>query len=160
MYFFSNLYILWYCNLETIVKESAIFYWNVVLQSNHCVFLIFFRYFSHFDSVLTSSFTSAPNHLIWFRNIVEIVLYKVYPFCNYQKSKMANTTSHRIIIGICILFSYLMVSGAIDWNICPEVLGMTKGSIAWGHRPIAREPLVIPRTKGHMFQSIAPETIK
>jgi hypothetical protein len=32
-----------------------------------------------------------------------------------------------------------MVSGAIDWNIYPEVLGMTKGQI---------------------FQSIAPETIK
>jgi hypothetical protein len=59
-----------------------------------------------------------------------------------------------------ILFSYLMVAGAIDWNICPEVLGMTKGSIARGHRPSAIEPLVIPRIKGQMFQSIAPETIK
>jgi hypothetical protein len=29
---------------------------------------------------------------------------------------------------VLILFSYLMVAGAIDWNICPEVLGMTKGS--------------------------------
>ena len=38
-----------------------------------------------------------------------------------------------------IVFSYLMVAGAIDWNVCPEVLGMTKGQ---------------------MFQSIAPETIK
>ena len=37
------------------------------------------------------------------------------------------------------LFSYLMVADAIDWNICPEVLGMTKGQ---------------------MFQSIAPEIIK
>jgi len=27
-----------------------------------------------------------------------------------------------------------MVAGAIDWNICPEVLGMTNGSIARGHR--------------------------
>ena len=62
-----------------------------------------------------------------------------------------------------------MVAGAIDWHICPEVLGMTKGSIARGHRPPeieplvwprAIEPLVIPRTKGQMFQSIAPETIK
>jgi len=26
-----------------------------------------------------------------------------------------------------------MVAGAIDWNICPEVLRMTKGSIARGH---------------------------
>ena len=26
-----------------------------------------------------------------------------------------------------IIFSYLMVAGAIDCNICPEVLGMTKG---------------------------------
>ena len=33
-----------------------------------------------------------------------------------------------------IVFSYSMVAGAIDWNICPEVLGMTKGSIARGHR--------------------------
>jgi hypothetical protein len=33
-----------------------------------------------------------------------------------------------------ILFSYLMVVGAIDWNICPEVMGMTKGSITRGHR--------------------------
>jgi hypothetical protein len=40
---------------------------------------------------------------------------------------------------IVIVFSYLMVADAIDWNICPEVLGMTKGQ---------------------MFQSIAPETIK
>ena len=72
---------------------------------------------------------------------------------------------------VLILFSYLMVAGAIDWNICPEVLGMTKGSIALGlgmtkgsiargHRPSAIEPLVIPRTKGQMFQSIAPETTK
>jgi hypothetical protein len=38
-----------------------------------------------------------------------------------------------------VVFSYLMVAGAIDWNICPEVLGMTKGQ---------------------MFQSIAPETTK
>jgi hypothetical protein len=36
-----------------------------------------------------------------------------------------------------VLFSYLMVSGAIDWNICTEILGMTKGSIARGHRPSA-----------------------
>ena len=38
-----------------------------------------------------------------------------------------------------IVFSYLMVAGAIDWNICPEVLSMTKGQ---------------------MFQSIALATIK
>jgi hypothetical protein len=36
------------------------------------------------------------------------------------------------------LFSYLMVAGAIDWNICPKVLGMTKGSIARGHPPSAK----------------------
>ena len=30
---------------------------------------------------------------------------------------------------VTILFSYLMVAGAIDWNSCPEVLGITKGSI-------------------------------
>ena len=42
-----------------------------------------------------------------------------------------------------------MVAGAIDRNICPEV--------GW---PRTIEPLVIPRTKGKMFQSIAPETIK
>ena len=59
-----------------------------------------------------------------------------------------------------ILFSYVMVSGAIDLNICPEVLGMTKGYIARGHRPSAIEPVVIPRTKGQIFQSTAPETIK
>ena len=61
-----------------------------------------------------------------------------------------------------IIFSYLMVAGAINWNIFPEVLGMTKGSIARGHRhrPRAIEPLVIPRTSGQLFQSIAPETIK
>ena len=53
-----------------------------------------------------------------------------------------------------------MVPGAIDWNICPEVLGMTKGSIVRGHRASAIEHLVIPRSKGQMFQSIAPETIK
>jgi len=50
------------------------------------------------------------------------------------------------------LFSYLMVAGAIDWNICHEVLGMTKGSIARGHGPSAIEPLVIPRTKVQMFR--------
>ena len=59
-----------------------------------------------------------------------------------------------------ILFSYLMVAGAIDWNICPEVLGITNGYIARGHRSSAIEPLVTPRTKWQMFQSIAPETIK
>jgi hypothetical protein len=59
-----------------------------------------------------------------------------------------------------ILFSYLMAAGAIDWNICPEVLGMTNGSIARGHRPSAIKHLFIPRTSGQMFQSIAPETIK
>jgi hypothetical protein len=32
-----------------------------------------------------------------------------------------------------------MVAGVIDWNICPEVVGITKGQ---------------------MFGSIAPETIK
>ena len=53
-----------------------------------------------------------------------------------------------------------MVAGAIDWNICPEALGMTKGSIARGHRLSAIESLVIPRTKGQMFQSITSETIK
>ena len=54
-----------------------------------------------------------------------------------------------------------MVAGAIDYDICPEVLGMSNDSIARGHRPSAIGPLVIPRTKGKMFQSIAaPETIK
>ena len=62
-----------------------------------------------------------------------------------------------------------MVSGAIDWNICPLVLGMTKarghlgmtkGSIALGLWPRAIEPLVIPRTSGKIFQSTAPATIK
>jgi hypothetical protein len=53
-----------------------------------------------------------------------------------------------------------MVAGSIDWNIYPEVLGMTKGFIARGHRPSAIEPLVITRAKGKMFQSIAHETIK
>jgi hypothetical protein len=28
-----------------------------------------------------------------------------------------------------IIFSYLMVAGAINWNICPEVLGITKGQM-------------------------------
>ena len=37
---------------------------------------------------------------------------------------------------------------------------MSKDSIARGHRPGAIGPLVIPRTKGQMFQSIAPATIK
>ena len=37
---------------------------------------------------------------------------------------------------------------------------MTKDYIARGHRPSSIEPLVIPRTKEQMFQSIAPETIK
>ena len=39
-----------------------------------------------------------------------------------------------------------MVSGAIDWNICPLVLGMTKGSIALCRWPRAIEPLVISNT--------------
>jgi hypothetical protein len=34
------------------------------------------------------------------------------------------------------IFSYLMVAGAIDWNICPEVLGMNIGSMVSG--PFAR----------------------
>ena len=45
-----------------------------------------------------------------------------------------------------------MVSGAIDWNICPFVLAMTKGSIVLGRWPRAIEPLVIPRTAGQIFQ--------
>ena len=53
-----------------------------------------------------------------------------------------------------------MVSGAIDWNICPLVLGMTKDYIALGRWSHAIEPLVIPRTLGQIFQSIAPATIK
>ena len=39
-----------------------------------------------------------------------------------------------------------MVSGAIDWNICSLVFGMTKGSITLGRWPRAIEPLVIPAT--------------
>jgi hypothetical protein len=31
-----------------------------------------------------------------------------------------------------IVYSYLMGVDAIDQSICPEVLGMTKCSIAWG----------------------------
>jgi hypothetical protein len=42
---------------------------------------------------------------------------------------------------------------AIDQSICPEVLGMTKCSIALGHE-------VLGMTKGQMYQSIAPESIK
>jgi hypothetical protein len=53
-----------------------------------------------------------------------------------------------------------MVSDVIDWNICPLVLGMTKDSIALSRWPRAIEPLVIPRTSGQIFQSIAPATIK
>jgi hypothetical protein len=52
----------------------------------------------------------------------------------HTKRFWKNPSSGRLIV-----FSYLMVAGAIDWNICPEVLGMTTGQ---------------------MFQSIAPETIK
>ena len=37
---------------------------------------------------------------------------------------------------------------AIDQSICPEVLGMTKCSIARGQRPNAIEHLVIPSTEG------------
>jgi hypothetical protein len=72
----------------------------------------------------------------------------------------ASTPTITQLMRLVTLFSYLMVAGAIDWNICPKVLGMTKGSIAQGHRPSSIEPMVIPRTKGQMFQSIAPETIK
>jgi hypothetical protein len=53
-----------------------------------------------------------------------------------------------------------MASGATDWNICPLVMRMTKGSIALGGWPRAIELLVIPRTSGQIFQSIAPTTIK
>jgi len=73
----------------------------------------------------------------------------------------SNSVPFRLVIGLskfaleAILFSYLMVAGAIDRNIFPEVLGMTKGSIARGHWPSAIEPMVIPWTKGQMFQSIA-----
>jgi hypothetical protein len=41
--------------------------------------------------------------------------------------------------------SYLMDVDAIDQTICPEVLGMTKCSIAWGQRSNAIEHLVIPK---------------
>ena len=49
-----------------------------------------------------------------------------------------------------MLINIIQLFNAIDWNICPAVLGMTKGSIA----------AVLGMTKGQMFQSIAPETIK
>jgi hypothetical protein len=39
--------------------------------------------------------------------------------------------------------------------ICPEVLGMTKCSIAFGHWPHAIEHLVIPSTSGQIVSSIA-----
>jgi len=52
---------------------------------------------------------------------------------------MTNLRIVSLIWYISILFSYLMVAGAIDWNICSEVLRMTKGQT---------------------FQSSAPETIK
>ena len=37
-----------------------------------------------------------------------------------------------------ILFSYLMIAGAIDWNICPEVLGRPKGKCS---SPLHLKPL-------------------
>jgi hypothetical protein len=49
---------------------------------------------------------------------------------------------------------------AIDQTICPEVLGMTKCSIARGQRLNAIEHLVIPRTEGQIVWSIASTPIK
>ena len=49
-----------------------------------------------------------------------------------------------------ILYSYLMGVDAIDQTICPEVLGMTKCSIARGQRPNAIEHWVIPSTEGQI----------
>jgi hypothetical protein len=43
-----------------------------------------------------------------------------------------------MVAGAINLICYLMVSGAIDWNICP---------------------LIIHRTSGQIFQFIAPATI-
>jgi hypothetical protein len=56
--------------------------------------------------------------------------------------------------------NYLSTSGRLLFFSYLMVAGMTKGSIARGHRPSVIEPLVIPKTKEQMFQSIAPETIK
>ena len=49
---------------------------------------------------------------------------------------------------------------AIDKAIYPEVLEMTKCSIAWGQRPNAMEHLVIPSTEGQIVWSIASTPIK
>ena len=55
-----------------------------------------------------------------------------------------------------ILYSYLMGVDAIDQTICPEVLGMTKCSIAWGQRPNAIEHLVFPAPEGKSFGLLHP----
>jgi hypothetical protein len=36
----------------------------------------------------------------------------------------ASTPTITQLMRLVTLFSYLMVAGAIDWNICPKVLGM------------------------------------
>ena len=66
--------------------------------------------------------------------------YIKHSMCRERTSALLDVTLNALKNNMnFILFSYLMIVGAIDWNICTEVLGMTKGQ---------------------MFQSIAPETIK
>jgi hypothetical protein len=43
-----------------------------------------------------------------------------------------------------------MVAGAIDWNICPLVLGMTKGSIARGQDQRENVPVLLHLGIGHL----------
>jgi hypothetical protein len=59
-----------------------------------------------------------------------------------------------------ILYSYLMGVDAINQTIRPEMLGMTKCSIAWSQRPNAIEHLVITSTEGQIVWSIASTPIK
>ena len=65
----------------------------------------------------------------------------------YPISPCKNGIHINMLLWVMTVYSYLMGVDAIDETICPEVLGMTKCSIAWGQRPNAIEHLVIHSTE-------------
>ena len=50
--------------------------------------------------------------------------------CDFMHTKIITVLKRELLFDCSILYSYLMGVNAIDQTICPEVLGMTKCSIA------------------------------
>ena len=97
------------------------YFLTVILETRHVTYIKYLRFYW----IQSSPDTSNINMF----NLYLSVMLIFYFLLSFFMQNISNA----------LQFSYLIVAGAIDWNICPEVLGMTKGQ---------------------MFQSIAPATIK